>query len=277
MPQIVIADAGGSKTCWRTIANDGQITQAVTAGFNPLTSDGRAFVQECQKLFAAEKVASVYFYAAGVTGKEAESKTLQVLKQVFGETTCIKIHSDLLAAARATCLNSPGIACILGTGANSCFYDGDSIVQRVPSLGYILGDEGSGAYLGKQLLSAYFRGRLARLTSERLAKRFELKETQVLQKVYSTKEANKYLASFGRFMLQNLGQPDVYQIVYDGFARFFDEQLTSYSNLASLPVHFVGGTAFYFSNVLRKVAEERSINLQKILENPTAGLALYHQ
>ncbi len=272
---ILVADSGATKTAWRLIGPDRQIQQFSTSGFNPFTSSPGNFLSELKQVFEGLGANQVYFYGAGCRNQQAEN-IKELLQQIF-RSSVIEVADDLLAAARATCNHTEGIGCILGTGANSCFFDGQQITDRVPSLGFILGDEGSGAYLGKTLVNAFFKRELPEEIHKSFVKRFKLTEQQVLEQVYRSPAPSKFLAGFARYLLQNLQHPWVFRLVYNAFELFFEKNLQKYPRYREVPVHFTGGTAFYFSNVLRRVAQDRQVNLQNILENPIAGLALFHQ
>lgn len=223
-----------------------------------------------------DPVDQVYFYGAGCS--TAENK--RVLDRIFHENfpyARINIAHDLMGAARSLCGFDEGIASILGTGANSCFYDGNKIVKNMPALGYVLGDEGSGSWLGKELLVLFLRDELNPAIADRMRKRFELNKDVILENVYQKEMASTYLAGFSKFIFQNLKDPQLYRLVYHGFELFFQKNIEKYENYKQLPVHFTGSVAFYYSNILRQVANDKGILVQNIVESPIAGLTLYHQ
>jgi N-acetylglucosamine kinase-like BadF-type ATPase len=188
----------------------------------------------------------------------------------------IEVWHDLLAAARALCGEDPGIACILGTGSNSCYYDGVRIVENVTSLGYVLGDEGSGAWLGKRIVADYLRKDLPEKLWDHFKKRFPMDRDEILSRVYSQEMPSRFLGSFSHFIFQHLKEPYCYKLVYDGFSEFMEKNVMRYERYNELKVHFVGSVAFYFSDILRQVANDKGITLKNILESPIAGLTLYH-
>ena len=276
---ILIADSGSTKTDWRTIDSNGVIAQASTSGINPYYHNQEAIIDILRDELLSQvedSVEEIHFYGAGCSSDENKVMVRRSLMEVFGEIR-VNVDHDLTAAARSLCGKNPGIACILGTGANSCLYDGSKIVSNVPSLGYILGDEGSGAYLGKKLLSAYIQNRLPQIISDRFYKRFELSGTDLLNKIYKEKVGGRYLASFSKFIFQNIKDPYLYRLVYDSFLDFFDRNIVMYEDYLKQKVHFTGSVAFYYSNILRQVANDKGITIQNIIESPIAGLALYHQ
>ena len=276
---ILIADSGSTKTDWRQIDASGNIHQAKTSGLNPYHQDAAEMEQVLRQELRPQvdsKVKQVYFYGAGCANEAAEQTVVQALQSVFPEAA-LEVRSDLWAAARALCGHESGIACILGTGANSCLYDGTEITDNVPPLGYILGDEGSGAYLGKELLNRYLKRDMPEPLSRQFAKRYSVTTEAVLERVYRQSQANTYLASFAKFAFHHLKHPYMMRLVYDGFQAFFDKNVSRYEGFQQYKVHFTGSIAFYYSNILRQVANDRGITVQNILESPIAGLTLYHQ
>jgi glucosamine kinase len=277
---ILIADSGATKIEWRLITEDGQIKQASSEGYNPYVQedeDLRKGVQEhVLQVVGDYKITELAFYGAGCGSVEKNKKVAEVLRPFFPEAS-IEVNNDLLAAARALCGNEPGIACILGTGSNSCYYDGEKIAAQVPSLGYVLGDEGSGANMGRKLLIAAVRNRLPTSLQEAFNKRFALTEEGVLENVYKKKYPSRFLASFMKFLMHHIKEPYVYKLVYDSFTEFFTEIVTSYKDHDKLPVHFTGSVAFYYGNILRQAANDQGITVKNIIEGPIAGLTLYHQ
>jgi len=278
---LLLADSGSTKTEWRTIGPDGQIGQAKTVGFNPYYEDTNRITQELRTTLLpqlrAEAVQNIYFYGAGCNSPTACRIVETALQAVFPNARTVEVGSDMLGAARAVCHRQPGIACILGTGSNACLYDGRVITQTGLSLGFWLGDEGSGGYLGKALVVRYLRGELAPDLLEKFSRRYPAVERlTVLDHAYKQPFPNRYFASFSKFLFDNRSHPQVYQLVYDAFALFMDTYVRKFPDHEQLPVHFVGSVAFYYSDILRQVANDKGIALRHILENPISGLTLYH-
>lgn len=276
---ILIADSGSSKTDWRVLKNDGTISQAKTAGFNPYYQAPQQLEEEIKAVLIPQidtSVTSIFYYGAGCSSNENKTVIQDVLQKYF-KGAIVEVEHDLLAAARALCGIEPGIACILGTGVNSCLYDGDKIVDNVASLGYVLGDEGSGAYLGKKLLADYMRNDLPVTIREKFVKRFALEKDAILTEVYQGKTPTRFLAGFSRFIFQNIKDPYCYQLVYKSFETFFEKNVIKYKSYEKHKVHFTGSVAFYYSNILRQVANDRGVSVGNIVETPIAGLTLYHQ
>ena len=189
----------------------------------------------------------------------------------------IEIGWDLLAAARALCGREPGIACIMGTGSNSCLYDGEQIVGNVANLGWILADEGSGANIGRKFLVDYLRENMPQGLRKQFYERFPFTREEFLERVYQQERPSAFLASFTKFIFQHLKEPYCYQLVYNSFSEFYENNVMKYENYKNLKVHFTGSIAFYFSDILRQVANDKGITVKNILEGPIAGLTLYHQ
>jgi N-acetylglucosamine kinase-like BadF-type ATPase len=277
---ILIADSGGSKTDWRLIFKDGTIDQASAPGFNPYyqpIEDLRKNVQEIllPKMRDGETVEHIYFYGAGVSSVKNQLTIKSAFLEFFPEAQ-IEIGWDLLAAARALCGTEPGIACIMGTGSNSCLYDGKNIIDNVANLGWILADEGSGAIIGRKFLVDYLRKKLPAKLAEQFHARFPLTREEFLEKVYQQEKPSAFLASFCKFIFQHLKEPYCYDLVYSSFAEFYENNVMKYENYQNLKVHFTGSIAFYFSDILRQVANDKGITVKNILEGPIAGLTLYH-
>lgn len=278
---ILIADSGSTKTDWRILSPDRQIDQARTIGFNPYYQDSAAIAAELQTSLLPnikETVTSVFYYGTGCNSEQSCGVVEQAIRTVFPTAETIEVNSDLLGAARALCHHDVGIACILGTGSNACLYDGRDIAQLSGTLGFWLGDEGSGGYLGKTLVVRYLHGQLPPELAEKFRKRHpKLDRLTVLDHAYKQPFPNRYFASFSKFLFDNRSHPAAYQLVYDAFSLFFDTYIRKFSNSEQLPIHFVGSVAFYYSDILRQVANDKGLTVRRILENPIAGLTLYHQ
>lgn len=278
---ILIADSGGSKTDWRLVRKDGTITQASAPGFNPYYQPIDDLKRDVGNILfpktdhELDPVDKIYFYGAGVSSDKNQLTIKHTLLSFFPKAE-IEIGWDLLAAARALCGREPGIACIMGTGSNSCLYDGDKIIDNVANLGWILADEGSGANIGRQFLVDYLRKKLPEGLAKQFNDRFPLTREEFLEKVYQQEKPSAFLASFAKFIFQHLKNPYCYKLVYDSFSEFYENNVMKYDNYKNLKVHFTGSIAFYFSDILRQVANDKGITVKNILEGPIAGLTLYH-
>lgn len=277
---ILIADSGGSKIDWRIITDDGQILQAAAPGFNPYYQPVRDLIESIQGVIVPKvgqgTVSQVFFYGAGVSSEKNQEIVKNAFLQFFPGAS-IEIGWDLLAAARALCGREPGIACIMGTGSNSCLYDGNGIIGNVANLGWILADEGSGAYIGKIFLVDYLRDKLPNSLAAAFKSRYPLTREEFLEKVYQQEKPSAFLASFTRFISEHLQEPYCYKLIYNSFSDFYENNVMKYPDYKNLKVHFTGSVAFHFSNILRQVAIDKGITVKNILEGPIAGLTLYHQ
>lgn len=275
---IIIADSGGSKIDWRMIRKDGAIEQANTPGFNPYYQPIGDLANSIQSLLPqiTEPVTKIFFYGAGVSSE----KNQLVIKEAFGSFfpgAVTEVGWDLLAAGRALCGEEPGIACILGTGSNSCFYDGKNISVEVANLGWILADEGAGSTIGKQFLFDYLRLKQPENIKAAFKARFPFSREDFLEKIYQQERPSAFLASFTKFIFQHLKDPYCYQLIYNSFSNFYEEVVMRYPNYKQYKVHFVGSVAFYFSDILRQVASDKGVTVKNIMEGPIAGLALFHK
>lgn len=276
---VIIADSGGSKIDWRLLKKDGTIGQASSTGFNPYyqpLEHLKKIIRDSLLPQVHETVSKIYYYGTGVSS----DKNVQSIQAVFAEhfpQATSEVGWDLLAAARALCGHEPGIACILGTGSNSCLYDGEKIIDNVANLGWILADEGSGTYMGKRLVFDYFRHEMPDSVAKQFHARFPWTREEVLEKVYQLEKPGAFLASFAKFIFQHLKEPYCYQLAYKSLSDFFENNVMKYKNHKNLKVHFTGSIGFYFSDVLRQVANDKGITVKNILEGPIAGLTLYHQ
>ena len=273
---IIIAESGSTKTNW--ITADNNLYQ--TIGFNPLFDTTETIYNELMKHPDLLKVRTdfrkVFFYGASCSSDERNEIVRAALKKYFTNAAVIKVDHDLKAAAVATYDGRPGIACILGTGSNSCLYDGKEIYEEVPSLGYVLGDEGSGAYFGKKIIAAYLYHELPEATQRILKEQYKLEKEEILKHVYKQPNANVYLATFAKVMNETTDTAYMDQLAEDGFTDFFNHHVACYKNYRQYPVHFVGSIAFHFKHVLQKVATAKGCELGKVDRNPVYSLLAWH-
>jgi glucosamine kinase len=276
---IIIADSGSSKIDWRLLAQDGTIQQASSPGFNPYyqpLDHLKTSIRESLIPVVQGNVTKVFFYGTGVSSSRNQDLVRSAFLEFFPGAT-VSIEWDLLGAARALCGREKGIACILGTGSNSCLYDGNTITEQVANLGWILADEGSGTNLGKTLLVDYFRKKMPEQLSKQFQQRFPFTREEFLEKIYQQEKPSTFLATFSKFIFQHLKEPYCYQLVYNGFSEFYENNVMKYPDYQNVKVHFVGSIAFYYSDLLRQVANDKGVTVKNILETPIAGLTLYHQ
>jgi N-acetylglucosamine kinase-like BadF-type ATPase len=276
---ILIADSGGSKIDWRLLTVDGTVVQANTPGFNPYYQPIEDLVTNFKEVIIPKitgTITKIFFYGAGVSSEKNQQTVKNAFLEFFPEAH-IEIGWDLLAAARALCGREPGIACIMGTGSNSCLYDGENIIGNVANLGWILADEGSGANIGRKFLVDYLRENMPETLRKQFKERFPLTREEFLERVYQHERPSAFLAGFTKFIFQHLKEPYCYKLIYSSFEEFYENNVMKYNNYKNLKVHFTGSIAFYFSDILRQVANDKGITVKNILEGPIAGLTLYHQ
>lgn len=278
---LLIADSGSTKTDWRFIDGNRAILAFRSEGYNPQVRSAEEIAASMQKevlvTLGERKPQQVFFYGAGCGTPEKKQLLANVISSIFGNNQLkIEVDSDLLGAARSLCGPERGIAAILGTGSNSCSFDGINIIENRPSLGFILGDEGSGAALGKELLRKFLYDDLELRLKENFVKRFDLNRAQILDHVYKEPLPNRYLASFAKFIFQNIEHPQCTELVIENFRDFFAHHILRYPDAKELPLHVTGSIGFYFSNLLRRVSEEQGIRLGRVTETPIAGLLNYH-
>lgn len=279
MPSVkLIADSGATKAEW-SLLNNGKQKTILTQGISPyFLNKGQVIdvlLKELEPGLKNIQVDEVHYYGTGCANPDNARLMKKAIKQVFPEAD-IEVNHDLLAAARALCGDGKGIACILGTGSNSCYYNGKRIISNSPGLGYILGDEGSGAYLGKKVLQYY----LYNTFDDELRGRFDVtyltNKAEILENVYKNPLPNRYLAGFVMFLAENRGHYMIENIIEDCLNDFFFTHLCKYKEIWTLPVNFVGSVAFGFKDVLEELCHSYEFELGKILKKPMSGLIEYH-
>lgn len=274
----LIADSGSTKVDWRAIHSDGSVQEIATAGINPFFQTEEQIVYELQQNLLPDISASVneiHFYGAGVSSPEKVLVLQNCFRKVFPKARS-NAYTDLLAAARALCGKKPGIAAILGTGANSCFYDGNEIVNNVPACGFILGDEGSGAVLGKKFISDYLKRQLPADLNSLFDQKYNLNYNSIIERVYRQPFPNRYLATFSVFLHQNKTNPYVSKLLKNSFEEFFTRNVMQY-DYKKYPVNLVGSVAFHYEDIIKDVAKGLGVKIGIILQSPIDGLAEYHK
>ena len=273
----LIADSGSTKVDWRAIHSDGSVQEIATAGINPFFQTEEQIVYELQQNLLPDisSVNEIHFYGAGVSSPEKVLVLQNCFRKVFPKARS-NAYTDLLAAARALCGKKPGIAAILGTGANSCFYDGNEIVDNVPACGFILGDEGSGAVLGKKFISDYLKRQLPSDLNTLFDQKYNLNYNSIIERVYRQPFPNRYLATFSVFLHQNKTNPYVSKLLKTSFEEFFTRNVMQY-DYKKYPVNLVGSVAFHYEDIIKDVAKGLGIKIGNILQSPIDGLAEYHK
>jgi glucosamine kinase len=219
---------------------------------------------------------NVYFYGTGLSNPSNVQALKKALKKVFHKAS-LDIQTDLMAIARAACMDQKGVACILGTGSNAGFYNGKKIIKNSPGLGYVLGDEGSGTYLGKKVLQYYLYKTFDDELMARFEKDFNTNKNEILESVYKKTMANRYLANFTKFLVDNRGNYMIENIIEDGFNDFFYNHLCKFGESWTQPINFVGSVAFGFRDILKDLCNAYELKLGKVLKKPMTGLINFHK
>jgi glucosamine kinase len=275
---IVIADSGSTKTTWVLFDKKTGTTHTVqTSGINPFYQDEAGILDMLKNefLFTFSEIQEIHFYGAGCANSSVNNIVWKALSAFFG-TNDIEVESDLMAAARSLCQHNAGIACILGTGSNSCYYNGKTIEQQVSPLGFILGDEGSGAVLGKRLIADILKNQLPQTVIQKFFETYKTTQREIMENIYRKPFPNRYAAQFTRFIGENMGEPSLQKLVATEFDLFFRRNVLQYTMAAELPVHFAGSIAWHFSDILKEVAQNHHLNIGKIEQAPMGGLLQYH-
>ncbi len=275
---ILIADSGSTKTSWCFISEEGKTEFFSTSGINPYFRTTKDIQEELTSDLVAKikgDVRRIHFYGAGIVNNEVGNVVKDALTSLFSVAT-VEINSDLLAAARATLQNRTGIACILGTGSNSCLYNGEKIVEHVPPLGFILGDEGGGATLGRKVLADFLKGIMPEDLAEKFSQKYPYQYADYLQKVYKEEQPGKFLASLVPFIHENIQNNYCNALVKNSFCEFLVRNVFQYSNVQNQKICFTGSVAFYFKDILIEVLKEYDLNPGVILKEPMEGLVKFH-
>jgi len=280
MPVVkLIADSGATKAEWCLLKN-GRKKTLFTQGISPYFLNTEQIYQllekELKPRLRKEDIHEIYYYGTGCANPLNARSVKKAISKSFSGAK-VEVTHDLMGAARALCGRDKGVACILGTGANSCYYNGKKIMKNSPGLGYVLGDEGSGAYLGKKVIQYYLYGTF----DDELRGRFDLTYTtnasEILENVYKKPLPNRYLAGYARFLADNRGHYMIENIIEDGLNDFFFTHLCKYREAWSLPIHFAGSIAFGFKDVLQQLCNSYEFELGRVMKNPMEGLIEYHR
>ena len=276
---VLIVDSGSTKSDWVLLRERDKRELFKTMGFNPYfhneTIIANAVKQNADLFQFSEQIAQVFYYGAGCSSEELNAIVFKAMRRTFPNAE-VHVNHDLLACAYATYTGVPAISCILGTGSNSCHFDGENLTEEVPALAYILGDEGSGSYFGKKLLAAYLYKNLPEVISNDMEKTFELDKDSILKNVYMLPHANVYLASFMRFIAKHKEDPFIDNMVFEGLKDFISVHVACYADHKEVPVHFIGSIGYFFEEQLRRAAEDMEVSLGTIIRKPIDGLVNYH-
>ncbi len=276
---ILIAESGSTKTDW-VLIGDKNTKRLSTQGLHPYLQGADEIIYILKnelKLDPAKTVVDeIYFYGAGVNSRDSKKVILKALKSCFA-TKKIFTEGDLLAAARATCKDEKGIACILGTGSNSCFYNGSKITTKLPSLGYVLGDDGSGNHIGRKILQYYFQGIMDKELAANFENTYDVELETILNNIYREPFPNRYLARFAKFALDNRGHYMIENIAEDCLNDFFINNLLHYKQIHKVPVHFSGSVADSFKDIIQQLCYQYEITLGKVVKRPIDELVKYYK
>jgi glucosamine kinase len=279
---MLIADSGATKADWRFIDKSESVHSFSTIGFNPLFWTTKQVTTEIIKSFPkrikteiSKQKSRIYYYGTSCSSKERKKIIYTALNKIFPKSKIVVDH-DMLAAAHAICGDQKGIAAILGTGSNSCYYDGKKITGVIGGFAFILGDEGSGAHLGLEFIKAFLNNELSEKVRKAFLKEYRLTKDKIFDNVYNKKSPNRFLATFAKFIYLHVDDPFLQRLVRNSFAEFFEKTICKYENHKHVPVGFVGSIASNFKDILYEVAKENGVTINKITRNPIEELVKYH-
>lgn len=274
----LIVDSGSTKTDWAVLKADGLVERFVSKGFNPYyssTEEIEILITEALPVsLESLKIKDVYFYGTGCSTMENCNLVRSFLRKFF-PNAAIFVEHDMVGAALALLKNKKGIACILGTGSNSCLWDGKRIVENVPSLGYLIGDEGSSVYLGKLLLRKILSGKAEGDIAQAFYEYVDMNFTQILHKIYKDPEAKQWIGCLSHFVTENINIAEIEEVAKQGFRDFIHNQISEFSGFKEVEISFLGSVAYHLQDVLREVMEEEDLKTGLILQSPMDGLIDY--
>ena len=276
---ILIADGGSTKTDWALVDGKNIVTTFATRGMNPYNVSAQTMKNEIETKIlpnvCVKEVDEIFIYASGCSAKVKQGEVIGWFRPYF-QSAKICVEGDLLGAARATCGHEPAIAAILGTGSNSCLYDGENIVENVASLGYVLCDEGAGTNIGRLILRDYLRGRMPEDLMQKFAEQYPGEESDFLNKLYKEEAPNYYVASFARFAIENKSTPYCKNVIMQAFDSFFKEQITYYTSYNKYVINVVGSIACLVTEELKEVARKYDMEINNVVKAPLKALVEYH-
>jgi len=274
---ILVADSGSSKTDWMGYSPNETITFS-TQGINPYFLNAhdifKVFSKKKEIAPLADKVKEIYFFGAGCSSPDKIEVISNGISSFF-TNAYVSVEHDLIGSAYATCGDNKGLTCILGTGSNISYYDGKEVHNGFHGLGYALGDEGSGTFFGRKLITSYLYHQMPADLSYEFADSYHIDKESVITNVYQKPSANIYLASISRFMAAHTDHPFIKEVLRQGFQEFVDTNIKDYGNYKTLDCHFVGSIAFYYQDILREVCADNGIKVGKILQKPIEGIYNY--
>lgn len=278
---ILIADGGSTKADWIAINdNKEEVFRVRTLGLNPAVVPQEELRNRIINMFQLinikESVREIYFYGAGCGTKKPTEILKNTLQDIFFNAE-INVSEDMLAAVYASAGKSPSVVCILGTGSNSCYFNGLTMEMLVPSLGYILMDEASGNYFGKKLIRDFYYDKMPKTIAKKFKQSFNLDADVIKHNLYKETNPNMYLASFAKFMFDYKDEKYVKKLIKKGFVEFFKYRILPYNKEKDTPIYFIGSIAFYFKDILEKVAQKYSLEITDIIQRPIDNLVNYHK
>ena len=277
---ILIADSGATKSDWVLVDQTHEKMSFQLVGMNPFYIGSDKITENLKRhilpFVDIKKVTGVFFYGAGCSSQNKKIVIEEAIQKVFSRSQ-VTVESDLLGAARSLFRNRPGLTCILGTGSNSCFYDGNSIAKTLPSLGYFFADEGSGAHMGKIFIKDYLQGNLPPALEEAFKKEYNYTRDNILDAIYNLPFPNRFLASFCDFYADHLSDKYIFNMVTDSFREFFIHSIEKYPNYREVPISFSGSVAYFFESLLRQIGAEYEVKIERVIQSPIKGLVDYHK
>ncbi len=276
----LIADSGSTKTTWVLLEGAEVKSKMITSGLNPYFNDSQrveAVLQADLVPFLVEyQISEIHFYGAGCSTRYNNNMISDAIR-IFFRKPKIFVYHDILGAARALFGDGKGIACILGTGCNSCYFDGTGTFSKIDSLGYLFGDEGAGSYLGKLFLGAYLKKELPADLRNTFDQHYNYTLEDILNSLYNKPSPNRFLASFSQFLSPNREHPYVQQMLLRSFRDFFDAHIRNYEHYQTADIGFIGSIAYHYSEFLMKIASQEEVKITRILSSPIEGLVEYHK
>jgi glucosamine kinase len=276
---ILIADSGATKCEWCVVERGKAKKTIFTLGISPYFLSSHQVEELVRREVFPEvrkfKIEAIFYYGTGCKNPANKTMIKKAIKKVFPDLE-VNVDHDMMGAAKSVCLHTKGVACILGTGSGSCFYNGKTIAKSSTGLGYVLGDEGSGAYLGKKVVQYYLYDTFDEELKYRFEEKFKLSSVEILDKVYKQPLPNRFLAGFTAFLAENRGHFMVENIIEDGLNDFFFHHIIKFNESWKYPIHFVGGVSYGFRDVVKDLCSSYELELGTILQNPMEGLIKFH-
>ena len=272
----LILDAGSTKIEWILMDGNAVTNRFQTEGFNPNYTDIQILAKTCNNVSLPDEIQSVHYYGTGCGNEQNRLLINMVFQDRFPKAE-IHVTHDLMAVCHAVLGHEKGIACILGTGSNSCVYDGENITEKAVSLGYIVGDEGSGMHIGREVVRAYFYGFMPEDLRQKFAETFHLELPDFVQTLYHKTQPSKYLASFAQFAGENQAHPYIRALVKNCFKAFIEAFILRYEHFKTLKISFVGSVAYHFQGLLKEILSDQNLILGTVIQTPSEGLIRYYQ